>query len=39
VGYRRMPFEGGAIEYVVAGPAEADDLLIFHVGSPSAAVL
>jgi pimeloyl-ACP methyl ester carboxylesterase len=38
VGYRRLQVDGGTIEYVVGGPVEARDLLVFHVGTPSAAV-
>jgi pimeloyl-ACP methyl ester carboxylesterase len=38
VGYRKLPFGAGSIEYVVSGPADAKDLLIFHVGTPNAAV-
>ncbi len=33
-----MPWAGGSIEYVVDGPEDAPDLLLFHVGTPSAAV-
>ena len=33
-----MPYDGGTIEYVVDGPEDAPDLLIFHVGTPCAAV-
>jgi pimeloyl-ACP methyl ester carboxylesterase len=33
-----LRFHGGTVEYVVAGPEDAADLLIFHVGTPSAAV-
>jgi len=36
--YRRLPLPGGFVEYVVDGPEDARDLLIFHVGTPSAAV-
>ena len=39
MGYRRLPLDGGFVEYLVEGPEEAGDLLIFHVGTPSAAVL
>lgn len=35
--YRLLPFDGGTIEYVVDGPVDAPDLLLFHVGTPSAA--
>lgn len=37
VGYRRLPYDGGTIEYVIDGPEDARDLLLFHGGSPSAA--
>lgn len=37
--YRRLQLEEGFVEYLVDGPDDADDLLIFHVGTPSAAVL
>ena len=33
-----MPFDGGEIEYVVDGPPEARELLVFHLGTPCAAV-
>lgn len=36
--YRRLPFQDGFIEYVVDGPGDPRDLLIFHLGTPSAAV-
>ena len=39
MGYRRLAFEGGIVEYVVAGPPDARGLLQFHVGTPSAAVV
>jgi pimeloyl-ACP methyl ester carboxylesterase len=38
VGYRKLSFDGASIEYVVNGPADAPKLLIFHVGTPQAAV-
>jgi pimeloyl-ACP methyl ester carboxylesterase len=38
VGYRQLPFDGGMVEYVVDGPDDARDLLIFHLGTPCAAV-
>ena len=38
MGYRRLRFDGGVVEYVVDGPDDAPDLLLFHVGTPSAAV-
>lgn len=38
MGYRRFPFEGGTVEYVVDGPDDAPDLFVFHVGTPSAGV-
>lgn len=37
--YRQFWFDGGTIEYLVAGPPDARDLILFHVGTPSAAVL
>lgn len=39
VGYRRLAYDGGVVEYVVDGPEDARDLLLFHVGTPSAAAL
>jgi pimeloyl-ACP methyl ester carboxylesterase len=36
--YRRLLLSDGFVEYVVDGPADARDLLIFHFGTPSAAV-
>ncbi len=36
--YRRLPLDGGTIEYVVDGPEDAPNLLLFHVGTPCAAV-
>lgn len=36
--YRRLRFGGGVVEYLVDGPADASDLLLFHVGTPAAAV-
>lgn len=39
MGYRRFQFEGGVVEYVVDGPTDARGLLLFHVGTPSAAVV
>ena len=36
--YQQLPFAGGGVEYVVDGPADAPDLLIFHLGTPCAAV-
>jgi pimeloyl-ACP methyl ester carboxylesterase len=38
VDYRRLPFESGSIEYLVDGPEDADGLLLFHLGTPCAAV-
>jgi pimeloyl-ACP methyl ester carboxylesterase len=38
VGYRQLPFSGVTIEYVVDGPEDAQDLLLFHPGTPCAAV-
>lgn len=37
--YRRLPLADGWVEYLDSGPEDAVDLLIFHVGSPGAAVL
>jgi len=31
--------DGGTLEFCRSGPEDADDLLVFHVGSPSAAVV
>jgi pimeloyl-ACP methyl ester carboxylesterase len=39
VGYRQFTFDGGTVEYVVDGPSDASGLLLFHVGTPSAAVI
>jgi len=39
MGYRRLPLDGGFVEYLVEGPEDARDLVIFHVGTPCAAVL
>jgi pimeloyl-ACP methyl ester carboxylesterase len=39
MGYRHFTFDGGTVEYVVDGPTDARGLLLFHVGTPSAAVL
>ena len=36
--YRRLAFDGGSVEYVVSGPEDASNLLVFHPGTPSAAV-
>src|SRR5512146_2354598 len=36
--YRRLHHPDGIVEYVVDGPPDARDLLVFHVGTPSAAV-
>lgn len=36
--YRRLPFDGGEIEYLVDGPEDAHELLLFHLGTPCAAV-
>src|SRR5258708_20339500 len=38
MGYRHFDFDSSSVEYVVEGPPDASDLLIFHVGTPSAAV-
>jgi pimeloyl-ACP methyl ester carboxylesterase len=38
VGYRHLEVAGRSVEYVVDGPRDAADLLLFHVGTPSAAV-
>ncbi|MEO8274251.1 MAG: alpha/beta fold hydrolase [Chloroflexota bacterium] len=37
--FRRLELDGGTVEYLVAGPSDAADLLLLHVGTPSAAVL
>ena len=37
MGYRRFEFDGGTVEYLVAGPTDAEGLLLFHVGTPMAA--
>jgi pimeloyl-ACP methyl ester carboxylesterase len=37
VAYRRLPLAEGFVEYVVDGPEDARDLLIFHSGTPNAA--
>ena len=39
MGYRRFAFDRGTVEYVVDGPADASGLLLFHVGTPSAAAV
>lgn len=39
MGYRQFSFDGGTFEYVVGGPPDAPGLLLFHVGTPSAAVV
>ena len=36
--YQQLPLASGVIEYVVDGPADAPDLLLFHLGTPCAAV-
>jgi pimeloyl-ACP methyl ester carboxylesterase len=36
--YRRLHTSDGFVEYVVDGQADARNLLVFHVGTPSAAV-
>ena len=38
MGYRLARLHDGIVEFHVSGPAEAPGLLVFHVGSPSAAV-
>lgn len=38
VGYQQLPLASGVMEYVVDGPADAPDLLLFHLGTPCAAV-
>jgi len=38
MGYRRLRLADGFVEYVVDGPDDARDLLIYQVGTPSAAV-
>lgn len=37
--YRRFSLDGGTVEYLVGGPPELQDLLLFHAGTPAAAVL
>jgi hypothetical protein len=37
--YRRFELDGSTVEYLVDGPPDARDLLLFHVGTPSAAVM
>jgi len=39
MGYRRLRLGDGWVEFLDSGPEDAADLLIFHVGSPGAAVL
>jgi len=39
MGYQRFEFEGGTVEYLVDGPPDATELMLFHVGTPSAAVM
>ncbi|HEX3265654.1 MAG TPA: alpha/beta hydrolase [Candidatus Limnocylindrales bacterium] len=39
MGFRTLRVDGGSIEYVVSGPEDAADLLLFHVGTPSGAVV
>lgn len=36
--YRRLRLPEGFVEYVVDGPDKARDLVVFHAGTPSAAV-
>lgn len=36
--YRKLAWDGGTIEYLVSGPDDAPGLLLFHPGTPSAAV-
>jgi pimeloyl-ACP methyl ester carboxylesterase len=38
MGYRRLRLSEGFVEYVLDGPDDARDLIIFHFGTPSAAV-
>jgi pimeloyl-ACP methyl ester carboxylesterase len=38
VAYETLVVDGSEIEYVVAGPEDAHDLLLFHLGTPCAAV-
>jgi len=38
VAYRRLHLAEGFVEYVVDGPDDAQNLLIFHLGTPNAAV-
>src|SRR5512132_1277461 len=33
-----MRYDGGTVEYTLAGPADAPGLLVFHNGTPTAAV-
>jgi pimeloyl-ACP methyl ester carboxylesterase len=39
VGYRHFAFDGGTVEYLVDGPPDAPGLLLFQLGTPSAAVV
>lgn len=39
MGYRRFEVDGGTVEYLVDGPPDAPDLLLFHLGTPTAAVM
>ena len=36
--YRQLSFDDGIVEFVVDGPEDAQDLLLFHLGTPCAAV-
>ena len=36
--YRRLELDWGVVEYVLDGPEDAPDLLLFHLGTPCAAV-
>jgi pimeloyl-ACP methyl ester carboxylesterase len=38
VAYRNLRLARGSVEYLVDGPEDARDLLVFHAGTPSAAV-
>lgn len=38
MGYRKLAVDGGSIEYLVSGPDDAEQLLLFHGGTPAAGV-